>query len=183
MSSEHAELVEHLRINALKTEGPYTLRSGAISAWYLDARPITFSGRGARIIGPALLVHVHETVEAVGGMTMGADPVAMAVALAATLQGRDLNAFSIRKAAKDHGLGGRLVGPVGPGSRVAILEDTTTTGGAFFEAVDVAVSEGLEVVQAISLIDRSGGMVTQAMMQREIPYTAVVVPADLGVES
>ena len=176
------QLIEHLRTHALKTEGPYTLRSGAVSSWYLDARPITYSGRGAVLVGPAVLAHVEPAVEAVGGMTMGADPIAMAVALAATNAARPLDAFSIRKEAKDHGVGGRLVGPVGSGSRVAVLEDTTTTGGAFFEAIDVATSEGLEVVQAITLIDRSGMTVTEGMAERGIPYTAVITPADLGVE-
>ena len=89
----------------------------------------------------------------------------------------------MRKGAKDHGLGGRLVGPVGAGDRVAVLEDTTTTGGALGEAIDVLEAEGLEVVQAISLVDRSGPVVADAMERRGIPYIALVVPADLGVDT
>jgi orotate phosphoribosyltransferase len=176
------QLIDHLRTNALKTDGPYTLRSGAVSSWYLDARPITYSGLGAILVGPAVLAHVQPDVEVVGGMTMGADPIAMAVAIAATNAARPLDAFSIRKESKGHGMGGRLVGPVGTGSKVAIVEDTTTTGGAFFEAIDVARSEGLEVVQAISLIDRSGATVREGMTQRGIHYTAVIEPSDLGVD-
>ncbi len=183
IEGERARLIAFLRDNALKTDGPYTLRSGAVSAWYLDARPITYSGAGACLIGPVVLGVLDPTVTAVGGMTMGADPIALAVAMAATAAGRHLDAFSIRKAEKDHGLGGRLVGPVGAGERVAVLEDTTTTGGAFLEAIDVARSAGLEVVQAVSLLDRSGERVRAEMEQRGIPYTAVITPFDLGVEA
>lgn len=183
MDAGRAQLIAFLRDNALKTDGPYTLRSGAVSSWYLDARPITYSGAGACLIGPVVLEALDQSVTAVGGMTMGADPIALAVAVAATATGRRLDAFSIRKAEKHHGLGGRLVGPVGAGDRVAVLEDTTTTGGAFFEAIDVAQSEGLVVVQAVSLLDRSGDRVRAAMAERGIPYIAVVTPADLGVEA
>ncbi len=135
------------------------------------------------MIGPVVLDHLDPTVEAVGGMTMGADPIALAVAITATREGRSLNAFSIRKAEKDHGTGGRLVGPVTAGTRVAVLEDTTTTGGALFEAIDVAETEGLVVVQAISLLDRSAGVVAAGMGGRRIPYVSVITPADLGVEA
>lgn len=109
---------------------------------------------------------------------MGADPIAVATA---TMSGGRLDAFSIRKAAKDHGTRGRLVGPPESGTAVAVLEDTTTTGTAFLEAVEVALSSGLEVVQAISLFDRSGGTVERLMADRALPYTPLVLPADLGV--
>jgi orotate phosphoribosyltransferase len=98
-------------------------------------------------------------------------------------QGRDLKAFSIRARAKDHGTGGRLVGPVGPGDRVAVVEDTTTTGGSLLEAVDVLEAEGIPVVQAVILVDRSGDRVAAAFAGRGIPYRALLRPADLGVEA
>lgn len=183
MSGEYAALVEYLRTNALRTDGPFVLRSGATSSWYLDARPITYSGVGACLIGPVVLRCLDRSVEAVGGLTMGADPIALAVAITAAGEGRTLDAFSIRKAQKEHGAGGRLVGPVTAGTRVAVLEDTTTTGGALFEAIDVALGEGLEVVQAISLIDRSDGAVEAGMADRGIPYVGIITPADLGVDS
>lgn len=179
LSPARAALAEHLHAHAIRTDGPFTLRSGAVSDWYLDARQTTFSGAGALLVGAA----VHEAlkdVDAVGGLTMGADPVAMGTAMYAASLGQPLNAFSIRKEAKDHGTGGRLVGPVGTGSRVAMVEDTTTTGGAFFEAMDVAGSEGLEIVQAIVLVDRSGGRVTERMAGRGVDYTIILRPEDLG---
>jgi orotate phosphoribosyltransferase len=176
-----ADLSEHLHAHAIRTDGPFTLRSGRQVSWYLDARQTTFDGAGAVIVGRAVL-GVLADVEAVGGLTMGADPIAVAVAIEGTRQGRALRAFSIRKAAKDHGLGGRLVGPVAAGSRVAIMEDTTTTGGAFFEAIDVARSEGLDIRQAVVLVDRSGGAAAAGMAEREIPYVALLTPDRLGLE-
>lgn len=174
-------LVEHLIEHALRTDGPFTLRSGAISSWYLDARQTTFSGDGARLVGEAVLEVLDPDVEAVGGMTMGADPIAVSTAMAASAIGRSLAAFSIRKEAKDHGTGGRLVGPVSPGNRVAILEDTTTTGSAAGEATDVVLESGLVVIQAIALVDRSGGRAEEAFSARGVPYRALVTPHDLGV--
>ena len=120
-------------------------------------------------------------VGAVGGMTMGADPIAVATALVATEIGREMRAFSIRKTAKEHGTGGRLVGPVHAGDKVAILEDTTTTGGAAAEAAEVAMAEGLVVVQVIALIDRSSGAAAARFEKLDLDYEALVVPSDLGV--
>jgi orotate phosphoribosyltransferase len=175
-------LIEYLREHSLRTDGPFTLRSGEVSSWYLDARQTTLSGEGAWLVGEAVLEVIDSTAQAVGGMTMGADPIAVATAMTAANAGRELAAFSIRKEAKAHGTGGRVVGPVGPGSRVVILEDTTTTGGAAGEATDAAVEEGLVVIQAVSLIDRSGDRAAKAFAARGIPYLALFTPADLGVE-
>ncbi|MGA7228061.1 MAG: orotate phosphoribosyltransferase, partial [Acidimicrobiia bacterium] len=87
-------LIDHLRAHALRTDGPYKLRSGATSDWYLDARQTTFNGEGAGIVAEAVLEVLDPEVEATGGMTMGADPIAVAVALTAHTRGRELNAFS-----------------------------------------------------------------------------------------
>jgi orotate phosphoribosyltransferase len=147
----------------------------------LDARQTTFSGDGAWLVGKAVLEVVDHAAQAIGGMTMGADPIAVATAMVAFRDGRDLNAFSIRKTSKDHGTGGRVVGPVVPGTRVVILDDTTTTGSAAIEAAEVAAAEGLEVIQAVALVDRSGVRASEAFAARGIPYVALVKPSDLGV--
>lgn len=175
-----SSLVNSLR-SAVRTDGPFMLRSGESSDWYLDARQATFDGEAAVAVGRAVLAELQPQVEAVGGMTMGADPVAVSTAVLAALEGRRLRAFSIRKQAKGHGTGGRLVGPVAAGDRVAVLEDTTTTGGALLEALEVALSEGLVVVQALALVDRSGGRVAELVAERGVPYRALVLPTDLGV--
>ena len=175
-------LIAHLRANSVRTDGPFTLRSGATSSWYIDARQTTFDGYGAALTGAAVLDVLTDEAEAVGGMTIGADPISIATALIAAQAGRSLRAFSIRKQEKDHGVGGRLVGPVNAGTKVAIIEDTTTTGGAPIEAAEAARAEGLVVVQAISVVDRSAGVASRNFESLGIPYVALVTPSDLGVE-
>ncbi|HEY5685533.1 MAG TPA: orotate phosphoribosyltransferase [Acidimicrobiia bacterium] len=183
ISKNLEHLVAHLREHSVRTDGPFRLRSGEMSDWYIDARQTTFSGDGARVVGAAVLEAVPDGVQAVGGMTMGADPIAFATAIVAAEEGRPLSAFSIRKVAKDHGVGGRLVGPVGAGTRVVMLEDTTTTGGALIEAIGVARAEGLEIVRAVSLVDRSAGATGRRVADMGIDYLALVTPAMLGVEA
>jgi orotate phosphoribosyltransferase len=176
----HQALADHLRRHALRT-GEFTLRSGARSSWYVDARATTFSGEGARLVAAAVLAALDPGVTALGGPTQGADPIAVATAVVAAGAGRSLQAFSVRARVKEHGLGGRLVGPIGPEDRAAVVEDTTTTGGSLLEAVDVLAAEGIGVVQALVLVDRSGGRAAEAFAARGIPYRALLLPADLGV--
>lgn len=176
-------LIQHLRDHALRTDGPFTLRSGAVSDWYLDARLTSFDGAGARLVGAAVLEVLSDEVEAVGGMTMGADPIAVATAMMAAERGRALTAFSIRKEDKDHGTGGRLVGPVDAGMKVAVLEDTTTTGGAAVEAARYLLDQGLRIVQAIALVDRSGGKAEANFAELDVAHIGIVRPEDLGVET
>lgn len=175
-------LIDHLRLHSLRTDGPFVLRSGAVSDWYLDARQTTYSGEGAALVGEAVLAVLDPEVTVVGGMTMGADPIAVATALAAHSQGRPLRSFSIRRASKDHGAGGRLVGPVRAGDLATVLEDTVTTGGAIIEAVDVLLAAGVKVAQAVVLVDRSHGSASARMNERGIPLTALLQPSDLGME-
>ncbi len=177
-----ADLVTHLRGHALRTDGPFTLRSGQVSDWYLDARETTFDGEGARVTGIALLEVMDPSAEAIGIDDKAWVVFAVATALSAALSGRPVKAFSVRKEEKDHGTGGRVVGPVRAGMKVAVVDDTVTTGGALFEAIDVVDDAGLDVIQAISLIDRSQGIVAAEMGRRGIPYLALVTSEDLGVE-
>lgn len=174
-------LIAHLTENALRTDGPFTLRSGAVSDWYLDARQTTFDGEGARLVGAAVLSVLRREVLAVGGMTMGADPIAIATAMTAADQGRDLKAFSIRKEEKDYGAGGRIVGPIVNSMPLAVVEDTTTTGGAAVEAARYLLDHGFEIVQAIALVDRSGGKARESFATLGIEHQALIRPEDLGV--
>jgi orotate phosphoribosyltransferase len=173
-------LADHLRSHALRI-GDFTLRSGMRSDWYVDARATTFCGEGARLVAAAVLSILDPGVTALGGPTQGADPIAVATAVVAAGEGRSLKAFSVRSRAKEHGVGGRLVGSVGREDRVAVVEDTTTTGGSLLEAVDVLAGEGITVVQGIVLVDRSGGRVGEAFAAWGIPYRALLLPVDLGV--
>lgn len=174
-------LIEHLRRHAIRTDGPFTLRSGAISDWYIDARQTTFDGAGSILVGEAVIEVLDPEVTAVGGLTMGADPIAVATAAASAASGRPLRAFSVRKSAKDHGVGGRIVGPVGVGDVIAVLEDTTTTGSAVFEAMDALSDAGIRVAQVITLVDRSEGVAAANVCAVGISYVALVTPGDLGV--
>jgi orotate phosphoribosyltransferase len=179
-SDPKSALIEHLRGHALRTDGPFTLASGATSDWYLDGRQTTFDGEGARRVAACVLAVLRDDVTALGGMTMGADPIAVATAAVAD---RPLRAFSIRKQQKDHGLGGRLVGPVGPGDVAAVVDDTVTTGGSTAEAVAVLREAGVDVVQAVAVVDRSAGAARRLLEGLGLDYHAIVVPADLGVTS
>lgn len=176
-------LLAHLRQRAIRTDGPFTLRSGAVSDWYIDARQTTFDGEGARLLGLVVAAELDPGVDAIGGMTMGADPIAIATAVAAAGTGRPLRAFSIRKEAKDHGTGGRLVGPVGPGDVVAIIDDTVTTGGALIEAIDVAEAAGLQVAQVLALVDRSAGEVGRRVAATGHRFRALIAVEELGVNA
>ncbi|MEN8039927.1 MAG: orotate phosphoribosyltransferase [Actinomycetota bacterium] len=167
----------------MRTDGPFTLRSGETSSWYIDARQTTFSGEGARLCGAAVLAEIPDDVDAVGGMTMGADPIAVATAIVAAELNMGLASFSIRKEEKDHGTGGRLVGPIGKGSRVVAIEDTTTTGSALVEAISALHDAGVAVVKAVALVDRSAGAAADRVEAFGIPYVAIVTPDDLGVEN
>ena len=137
---------------------PFKLVSGRESPYYIDCRLVTHNGQGLFLIGELFgqLLQGLE-VDAVGGLTMGADPIAHAIALTSFLKGRPINAFSVRKAAKEHGAGGLVVGDVKPGDRVVILEDVVTTGGSTLKAIAAARDFGLEVVQVLILVDRQEG--------------------------
>lgn len=172
-------LRDHLVRHALRTDGPFTLRSGETSDWYLDARQTTFDGHGARLVGTVVAGHVPAGATAVGGLTMGADPVALATAMSRPR----LKAFSIRARAKEHGTGGRIVGPVGPGDRAVVVEDTTTTGAAMIEAVEVLEGAGIDVVGAVAVVDRSGGEAGRRLAGHGISLTSLFTPAALGVGS
>ena len=176
-------LIDHLAANALRTDGPFSLTSGGVSDWYVDARQTTFDGIGARHVGEAVLDVLGTGVQAVGGMTMGADPISIATAMIAAERGRDLKAFSIRKQPKDHGTGGRLVGPIDPSMPLAVLEDTTTTGSSAVDAARYLIEQGFEIAQAIALVDRSNGEARKNFANLGIDHVALITPADLGFTS
>jgi orotate phosphoribosyltransferase len=137
---------------------PFKLVSGRISPYYIDCRPVTHSAQGLFLIGEiGWEILRGREVDAVGGLTMGADPMAHAIALTSYLKGKAINAFSVRKAAKQHGAGGLVVGEVKPGDRVVILEDVVTTGGSTLKAIAAAQEFGLQVLGVLILVDRQEG--------------------------
>jgi orotate phosphoribosyltransferase len=140
--------------------GSFTLASGRKSNLYIDARLTTLSPDGLATIGPLALAALHQagwTADAVGGLTMGADPIACAIAHASALAGTPLRAFTVRKEAKAHGTGKLVEGPFRPGDRVVVVEDTITTGGSALKAVAAVRAEGGTVVGVLALVDREEG--------------------------
>ncbi len=143
-------------------EREVTLASGRRSNFYFDGKQTTLHSRGGLLVGQAFWEEVKQfgvTIDGVGGLTLGADPIATATSIAAQLEGVNVHAFIIRKEPKGHGTGQWLEGRknLPPGSKVVIVEDVTTTGGSSMKAVERAKEEGLEVVGIITLVDREEG--------------------------
>jgi orotate phosphoribosyltransferase len=155
-----AELVDRLCRKSFRytPEPSFRLVSGRISHFYVNCKPTTLHPRGMYLVGRLMAAALRDAgVSAVGGLTFGADPIAVATAFASELSGEGIKAFSIRKAQKDHGIVRWIEGDVAPGERVAVIDDVATTGGSTLKAVERARSEGLEVVRAVVLVDREEG--------------------------
>lgn len=140
--------------------GDFTLASGARSSYYIDARATTMTGRGLLLVGKA----GHEAIRAagwdpdhVGGLTLGADPVAYAVAAHATRLGHALNAFTVRKRAKGHGAGRQIEGGLPAGAKVVVVDDTATSGGSLLRAAEAVVAADARVLGMLVLVDRDEG--------------------------
>jgi orotate phosphoribosyltransferase len=139
-----------------------TLASGRKSNFYFDGKQTTLHAKGGLLVGKAFWEEVKKfegPIDGVGGLTLGADPIATATSIAADLEGQSVHAFIIRKEPKGHGTGQWLEGRknLPPGSRVVIVEDVTTTGGSSIQAVERAEEEGLVVLGIITLVDREEG--------------------------
>jgi orotate phosphoribosyltransferase len=148
------ELLALLRSRSLQ-HGDFQLRSGERSNWYVDGKKTTFSAGGALAVGHAFLAECERVgADAVGGLTIGADPIAIATAVVSALENRPVTPFSVRAVPKDHGVGGRVVGPLEQSHRVLLVEDVTTTGGALLEALDAVREVGCEVMGAVALLAR-----------------------------
>ncbi len=143
-------------------EGNFILSSGKRSSYYIDAKQTTLDPEGAYLCGKIFLQMIREAqrgVEAIGGPTLGADPIVTAVAVVSYLEGHPLSAFIVRKEPKGHGKGLWIEGDkaLRPGMRVAVVEDVVTTGRSLLRAIEVCESFGLRVVQVLALIDREEG--------------------------
>jgi orotate phosphoribosyltransferase len=177
-SDARAELLRHIKDKAV-VHGRVTLSSGAEADYYVDLRRITLDGTAAPLAGQVMLdVTAHLDYEAVGGLTMGADPVAASMLHAAAARGRSLDAFVVRKSGKAHGLQRRIEGPDIAGRRVLIVEDTSTTGGSPLTAVEAAREAGAEVVAVATIVERSAA---PAMERAGLTYTYAYDLSDLGL--
>jgi orotate phosphoribosyltransferase len=159
MSDHRERLKELLKIRSLKI-GDFLLASGRRSKYYFDSKLTTLTSEGAYLTAECFLEVIRREAieaEAIGGMTLGADPIVSAVAALSHQKGPALDAFIVRKEAKGHGTMKWIEGPAKPGQRVIIVDDVVTTGGSTLKAIEKAKEFGLEVVAVMALLDREEG--------------------------
>jgi orotate phosphoribosyltransferase len=176
--SDRDELLKMIKERAV-VHGPVTLSSGQRADWYVDLRRVLLDGSAAPLAGRVMLAATAGlTYDAVGGLTLGADPVATAMMHAAAAQGRKLDAFVVRKTVKAHGLQRRIEGPDVAGQRVLAVEDTSTTGDSVLTAVDALLEAGAEVVGVAVLVERGA---RARIAERGLDYRPAFELADLGL--
>jgi orotate phosphoribosyltransferase len=180
---ERQRLIALLQRDALK-RGTFTLASGRTSHYYVDGRKVTLSAEGSAQIGAGVLelIASRPDVTAVGGLTLGADPIVGATLALAAASGRgQLRGFLVRKEAKAHGMGNLIEGPLEPGSVVAIVDDVATTGGSSLQAVQAVEAMGCKVAMVVVVLDRLEGAAA-AFAARGLPFRSLLTIRDLGVE-
>jgi orotate phosphoribosyltransferase len=176
--SDRDELLAGIKEKAV-VHGDFILSSGQHASSYVDLRRVTLDGRLGPLAGRVLLNATADLAyDAVGGLTLGADPVAYAMMHAAANRGTPIDAFVVRKAEKTHGLQRRIEGPDVTGRRVLAVEDTSTTGNSVLTAVDALREAGAEVVGVAVLVERGA---RQAVLDRGLLYRAVYELSELGV--
>ncbi|WP_371031068.1 orotate phosphoribosyltransferase [Pseudoclavibacter sp. JSM 162008] len=181
MTTDRDALIELIRDEAV-FHGDFTLTSGKKATYYIDLRKLSLDHRASPLMGRVLLDLIEEfgPVDAVGGLTMGADPLASAVMHQGLAQGKVVDAFVVRKEPKDHGRGRQVEGPDLKGKRVVVLEDTSTTGGSPLKAIEALEKVGANVVGVAVIVDRA----TEAQGIIEAagyPYRAAIDLEDLGL--
>ena len=154
---DRPRLMTLFRERALKF-GDFTLASGKKGTYYLDGKQITLHSEGLKLVSEGLLELLGDVqFDAIGGMSIGADPIIGGVLTAAGAQGRELQGFLVRKEAKGHGTNRFIEGPVIPGSKVVVVDDVVTTGGSSLLAIDRIQEFGCEVVLVVAIVDRMEG--------------------------
>jgi orotate phosphoribosyltransferase len=156
----HRDRLRDLLVERSLERGDFVLASGARSTYYIDARKTLFSAEGQFLVGLEALRVIRDAGLApswVGGLTMGADPVACAVAHRSWLEASPVQAFSVRKEAKGHGAGSRIEGGLPSGARVVVLEDTLTTGGSALRALEALEAHGARILAVLAVVDRESG--------------------------
>ena len=180
MADHRAQLLDLLKTRALM-RGHFILASGKESSFYLDGRLVTLSPAGAYLTGKLLLDAFGDLdIQAVGGLTMGADPVATAVAVVSYLEGRPIPAFLVRKEAKAHGRQKQVEGPLPEHARVAIVEDTVTTGESALKAITAVEALGCTVAGVFVLVDRMEGA-RELLEGKGYRFISLFTVRDLGI--
>ncbi|MDE2842049.1 MAG: orotate phosphoribosyltransferase [Chloroflexota bacterium] len=164
--------------------GDFTLTSGKKSSYYFDGRLLSLDPEGSYLAGRALLPLVRDAgAEAIGGPTLGADPLVAAVALCSHLEaesgGVPVPAFIVRKEAKSHGMGNAVEGHLKAGAKVAVVDDTCTTGGSLFLAIEAAEAAGCSVVKVLAILDRNEGG-SEELRRRGYDFESLLVANSSG---
>ena len=188
MTDARTQLIEYISSEAV-FHGDFTLTSGRKASYYVDLRRVSLDHRVAPLIGRVMLDLIAEfddpgadvRVDAVGGLTMGADPIAAAILHQGAAVGRAYDAFVVRKEPKDHGRGRQVEGPDLAGRRVIVVEDTSTTGGSPLKAIEAVRKVGAEVVAVAVVVDRATGA-REVIEGAGYRYLAAIDLADLGLE-
>ncbi len=181
MATPRDQLLGLLRQKSFRyrADPPFQLVSGRTSPYYVDCKPVMHDPQGKALIGAVVFAMIKDLeVAAIGGLTMGADPIAYATSLISYQQGQPIKSFSVRKTPKGHGTGKLIEGDLKPGERVVIVEDVITTGSSALAAVKAAREEGLLVLKVIALVDREEGG-REALIQAVPEVEAVFTLSDL----
>jgi len=175
-------LIALVRHKALKF-GSFTLASGKRASYYLDGKQVTLDPNGARLIAEGILDLLDPAAmpAAVGGMSIGADPITAAVVTMSAVRGIPLSGFMVRKKSKGHGTDQYLEGPVQPGDEVVIVEDVVTTGGSSLEAIERCEAFGLKVIRVIAIVDRMEGG-AEAFAAGGYSFSSLLSIRDFGIE-
>lgn len=174
-------LIAAIREKALKF-GDFTLASGKKAKYYLDGKQVTLDAEGARLIAEGILdLLAGDMPDAVGGMSIGADPITAAVITMSALRGTPLRGFMVRKESKGHGTNQFLEGPVKPGDRAVIVEDVVTTGGSSLKAIERVEQFGMKVAGVVAIVDRMEGG-REAFESRGHQLRSLLTIRDFGIE-
>ncbi|MDO5535808.1 MAG: orotate phosphoribosyltransferase [Propionibacteriaceae bacterium] len=178
--ADREDLIQHI-LDLAVVHGKVTLASGKEADYYVDLRRVTLDGAAAPVVGRVMRELTADwDFEAAGGLTLGADPVAVAMLHAAAAAGERLDAFVVRKESKAHGLQRRIEGTEVSGRRVLVVEDTSTTGGSVMQAVEAVQEAGGIVVGVVTIVDRNTG-VREKIEAAGLPYRYAVGLDDLGL--
>jgi orotate phosphoribosyltransferase len=182
MNSSRQELLQLLAFKSFQL-GDFKLSAGGRSDYYIDCRTTTLDAKGAKLTGEVFLDEIRQRgwrAQAVGGLTMGADPIVVAVAVVSG----ELNGFLVRKAEKEHGRGRRIEGFAAAGARVVIVDDVCTTGASTVQALEAARAFGFEVVGAMCLVEReeAGGRPSVEKAAAPAPFVSIFTAGDVRAE-
>ncbi|MCF0233546.1 MAG: orotate phosphoribosyltransferase [Thermoguttaceae bacterium] len=178
------EELKNVLLNCSLKFGDFTLASGKKAKYYLDGKQTTLDSKGATLVGEGileLLLADGELPAAVGGMTLGADPIAASVLVVAGTRGLALKGFIVRKETKDHGTKKYVEGPVKAGDEVVVVEDVVTTGGSSLKAIERLEAEGIKVRGVVAIIDRMEGG-AEAFQSRGYKFQSLLTIRDFGLE-